>query len=486
MKRYTNEILDITIIELKENVKINQFLEIDKQILDLIDSKNYDNNEYVNNLYENNSIYILNYIEEIFVSYGLLTKINGDKITHKCSTDDGSSGSPILLLKTNKVIGVHYGGSKRGLDYNFGTLLVKSIIEFQTISNNNNNLLVIKKENKSTNSSVVIADSNDPKFNNINLISHNANNNNDNNKIDINSIDTSLDNFSMEKETQVNTNNFSNNQDNNNYHLSLFKHIIRFVYFKREFNLYKNSFQGKLHEAYLINAKIINKLMQVYNIDDIIPSLDNKILEGITYKNIDNNFYKVTEFLDDFGIAQEYIIEQNEFGEELQFTEEEKSLIPKKLNIPVNLNYLDNFEIIDKNFMIFLKSNFDNIIMPSVQFGQFKCNHIFAAINFKGQYFYQIMNLNNINELSFKYLIEIVKDNEFKNISKSTNYIFGILLKNELRDLISKGNPICCRKNNYIFNLYSNSFSPKQPKNRNIMNQKNYSVVTLNTNINDD
>ena len=96
------------------------------------------------------------------------------------------------------------------------------------------------------------------------------------------------------------------------------------------------------------------------------------------------------------------------------------------------------------------------------------------------------MNLNNINDLSFKYLIEVVKNNEFKNISQSTDYIFGILLKNELKNLISKGNPICCRKNNFIFNLYSNSFSPNEQKNRNIKNQKNYSVVTLNTDVNND
>ena len=100
------------------------------------------------------------------------------------------------------------------LDYNFGTLLVKSIIEFQTITNN---LLVIKKENKSTNNSTIITDSNNPKFNNINLISHNLNNN-DNSNIDINlntsiknssAIDTeiSFSNISMEKDTQVNTNN---------------------------------------------------------------------------------------------------------------------------------------------------------------------------------------------------------------------------------------------------------------------------------------
>ena len=84
--------------------------------------------------------------------------------------------------------------------------------------------------------------------------------------------------------------------------------------------------------------------MQKYNINDIIPNLDNNILEGITYNNVDNNFYKISEFLDDCGNSTSYIFEQSEFDGELQFTENEKILTPKKLNIPINLNYLDNFK----------------------------------------------------------------------------------------------------------------------------------------------
>ena len=41
---------------------------------------------------------------EIFASYGLLTNIEKSKITHKCNTNSGSSGSPILLLKNNQVM----------------------------------------------------------------------------------------------------------------------------------------------------------------------------------------------------------------------------------------------------------------------------------------------------------------------------------------------------------------------------------------------
>ncbi len=82
-----------------------------------------------------------------------MKKIEENKISHKCSTDSGSSGAPILLVKNNKVIGVHYGGSKHSFNFNFGTLLLKPIIEFlkeyknisKNLSKENNNQKVNNK-----------------------------------------------------------------------------------------------------------------------------------------------------------------------------------------------------------------------------------------------------------------------------------------------------------------------------------------------------
>ena len=39
---------------------------------------------------------------------------------HNCTTDNGSFGSPILNIQTNKVIGIH---NKSSTNYNIGTLL---------------------------------------------------------------------------------------------------------------------------------------------------------------------------------------------------------------------------------------------------------------------------------------------------------------------------------------------------------------------------
>ena len=150
-KRYTNKNLDVTIIEIKENIdNINDFLLLDNQILEKYKlGPNEDNINSFNDTYEDQSIYLLNYKEgkEIVASYGLLHSITDCRINHKCNKDTGSSGAPILLLKSNKVIGVHYGSGK--FAFNFGTFILKPIFEFQQIYDYRK---VIKKNNDSINS----------------------------------------------------------------------------------------------------------------------------------------------------------------------------------------------------------------------------------------------------------------------------------------------------------------------------------------------
>ena len=283
-------------------------------------------------------------------------------------------------------------------------------------------------------------------------------------------------------QTQINTNNLSNNEDNMNYHLSFFKQLIRFVYFKKELNSQNSSFKSELCKAYLINSKIINKLMQKYNINEIIPYLDNNALDGITYNNFDDNFCRISAFLDDMGMDKDYIIELNQFEKEIQFSEDEKSLITKESNFPIKFQYLNDFEIIDKKFMHFLKIKFNDVIMPLIHFGLIKDNNIFLIINLNEQLFYQIMGLNKDYNLSFNYLIEIEKDNAFDDVNERNNYIFRFLLNNKPKNLIFEKNPIRFKNDGLILNLYSNFYNSMQKKNRNIRNQKNYSYINQYTN----
>ena len=106
--KYTNEEYDITIIEIKENDNIKNYLELDDKIIEDILNNNNRNNKYIDD-----TIYIIQYPEgKLSVSYGILNSIYEDEkynFNHLCSTKGGSSGSPILNIN-NKIIGIHKKG----------------------------------------------------------------------------------------------------------------------------------------------------------------------------------------------------------------------------------------------------------------------------------------------------------------------------------------------------------------------------------------
>ena len=156
--KYTNKDYDITIIEIKEKDNINNYLEIDENILE----------KDKNIIYVNNSIYLLQYPKgkKLGVSYGILKEIYEDQkynFNHLCCTEEGSSGSPIINLTNNKVIGIHKEADKNN-NYNRGLFLNYAIEDFinnekSCLNNNANysNLLnrnfnnKIKKEEKTNN-----------------------------------------------------------------------------------------------------------------------------------------------------------------------------------------------------------------------------------------------------------------------------------------------------------------------------------------------
>ena len=128
-KIYTNKDYDITIIEInKEKENIDYFLELDEIALK------------ENPVLFNENIYIVQYPynqykQKAAVSYGISKFCNNNNIMYLCSTDSGSSGSPILKLDTHQVIGIHKLYS-HSLNFNVGSFLRQSINEY--LSNKNN------------------------------------------------------------------------------------------------------------------------------------------------------------------------------------------------------------------------------------------------------------------------------------------------------------------------------------------------------------
>ena len=98
-KKYSSVKYDITIIEIKKEDNIKYFLDLDENL--------FSENSEIS--YEGESIYIIQYPrdQKAVVSFGSLKAIENYDMVHLCSTEMGSSGSPILNLSSKKIIGIH-------------------------------------------------------------------------------------------------------------------------------------------------------------------------------------------------------------------------------------------------------------------------------------------------------------------------------------------------------------------------------------------
>ena len=145
---------DIMIIKLDEEKNIYHYLELDEHI----DAQNLEN------LYEDKSIYILHYPngDKVSVSFGYgIMEIDKYYIKHLCNTEHCSSGSPILNLKTNKVIGIHSGfifNQKEEIKYNIGIFLKYPLKELNI---NNEIRMTIKIDESDINEKIYFIDNSD-------------------------------------------------------------------------------------------------------------------------------------------------------------------------------------------------------------------------------------------------------------------------------------------------------------------------------------
>ena len=145
--KYTSEEFNITIIEIKDDDQINNFLELDETL-----NKDIIMNSDINTRFIDETIYTLQYSNDrLSVSFGILKNIFEDRkyrFSHRCCTKLGSSGSPVLNINNSKVIGVHSEGNKNKT-YNVGIFLNEPIKEF--IKLNFYNEFLLKEFNKKYN-----------------------------------------------------------------------------------------------------------------------------------------------------------------------------------------------------------------------------------------------------------------------------------------------------------------------------------------------
>jgi len=121
-KIYSNKDFDLTLIEIKESDKINDYFELDENLLSQENPKLF---------YENKTIYIIQYLnmEKASVSYGIFKDLIDSEIKHTCSIKPGSNCSPILNSMNNKIIGISKISEKN--DNNKGIFLKVPINEFK-------------------------------------------------------------------------------------------------------------------------------------------------------------------------------------------------------------------------------------------------------------------------------------------------------------------------------------------------------------------
>ena len=121
---YKNKEYNITIIIMKNNESNNniKYIEIDNNIL-------YKKESEIK--YRKESIYILQYknIEDILISYGVINKINKEKIRYSGNINQNSKYTLIFDLNNNKLIGMHknYFNSYNNR-INFLTIIKKLIL----------------------------------------------------------------------------------------------------------------------------------------------------------------------------------------------------------------------------------------------------------------------------------------------------------------------------------------------------------------------
>ena len=294
-KVYTSKNYDTTIIEIYEDKdNIHDFLEFDFNI----------NDEIYNDIYINESIYILQYpnSERVSVSYGIIKDIdliNPFDLRHLCCTEKGSSGSPILNLFNNKIIGIHKG-SNINHDYNKGTLLIYPFREF---------ILKIKDEIKNKN---IIKGVLDIKINEIkdNIILFNTFDKNIHEKIDVyindNKVKMIKDNekwkidYNFEKDGNYNFEIIINNQKITNLFFEQCSNIIslNLTYFNTS-NIIKMghmfSHCNKLKEIEGLNKFITNKANDMEGMFQLCSELEYLDVSNFDTSKVDNMRYMFSQ-----------------------------------------------------------------------------------------------------------------------------------------------------------------------------------------------
>ena len=271
------------------------------------------------------------------------------------------------------------------------------------------------------------------------------------------------------------------------------KHLIRYPFFKYELTKSTNSPQNNISLAYLINNQIINIFKQIYHLKQLFNILeDEKLLNGITFQNCNDNYAKISDFLNINKIEYINHIQKYELSEGIKFKESEINFSPKYINNQSNLEYIDNFQIIDQEFYSFLIQKYGkSLFMYKVNYITLE-GKIFLMIDYNQNYIYEIVSMNpEGGDFKAEYLIEVIIESIDNNFLYNKNSFQNIIIKS----LITKGiqkcilmeNPILVENNVSLkFHPINGLFKPsikdtKSNQSLKLKNQTNNNYLNLNS-----
>ena len=272
----------------------------------------------------------------------------------------------------------------------------------------------------------------------------------DNKQLLIPVINNSITLNNLNNNSNQNLINQNNNINGNIYHSPVLNHLIRTLYFKNEF-IEKETFPTSIVQAFLIKKEIFSKLKKIYNLEGIIIYFNRfQLLNGLSYNNFEQNYTRLSTFLNQN--EKKYIndIQKYEMSAMNDINEINGDCFFDYNNGQIYLKYVDNFEIIDQNFAIFLKQKFNNINPIGINFVN-KDRKILLITKFNENNIYEIASLNQ-NDYSVEYIIEIANNYTIKDI----NYIIKDIL-NEITNnkyYLNMSSQISSNKSYYTIKMH--------------------------------
>ena len=418
---YTDEKYDITIIEINENdrLDINTFLEIDDSI--------YKENPY--EYFKKRSVYLIHHPksnDEPEFAVGIIKgiELSTKEIAHTCKSERGSSGSPILDFKTNKIIGIHKGANKNNQNWNVGTFIKEPIEKFYEKVGN------IAKPNEISNKNQI----REKVIKNINNIQNQDNYNN--NKLELKSKSN---NINIEKVNNIHSyNEFSvfdkDNIDNNEF--NIFNPNNNSGDFIKK-NNDKNSNDSNNN---ILKSKTILNNNNIKNNDDIISNnkinnndilISNNYLMNYKSDEINNNINNNIDYILNNEILMEKEEKNGNFIDEVTIKYKKKNFNATDLILKAQLFGLKESSSNDKLFgekFVENNKNLCKIIIGDKEyelksFLNKECDEVK-----KKEFEIKLKGISNITDLSFMFCgcLSLDSIQGFSNIntSKITNLSF--------------------------------------------------------------